>query len=510
MKKGIIINQDADGFIGSCKPGVCTKENLIGYAKQFAGSHVTDYFITLNNTNSTYPSKVMTSLCDKFERRHENGVDVDYSGLYTLQGANYMFKETGLDYIALWCEAFREVGINPWLSFRMNDDHDHDKKKVTSWLLSDFYYEHPEVRRVDYNPEIWQYGDYTLDYSYEIVRNYYLAYISEALDRYDPYGIELDFQRDCHYFGIGKEYDGLEIMNGFVRDVDAIVKKHEEMRGHEIKIAVRVAQTPELSYDIGWDVMTWVQEGIVDMVIPSANWSTTDTDIPVRLWKSLLRPYNVELCPATECNIKCWYGGDRPTGKHTIETYAAMASSFFSQGADKIYMFNYFLWLHNRFPEEAKVDMDPEIPVRSVEGYYSVINTIGDDEFVHNKMNRRHILTYRDITPLSKGYMQQLPKKVTPHGIFKFHIGAVPEGAKLTLKFSTLGGTALENPPKVYVNGILCSYIGNEEKNDYTLEDMVCYEIPKEAHGEFLRPDVCSAVDMTVSYMEIKVEVKLR
>jgi len=415
----------------------------------------------------------------------------------------------GLDYFAIWCKVFREVGINPWLSFRMNDDHAHTPKTVVSWLLSDFYYEHPEVRRVTYDPDIWDSGNYTFDYSKEIVRNYYLAYINEALDRYDPYGIELDWQRDYHMWAIGKEYAGLEILNDFMRNVETIVKKHEEMRGHEIKVAVRVATTPEISYDMGWDVMTWVSEGIVDMVIPSANWATTDTDIPVRLWKSLLRPYNVLLCPATECNIKCWHGGDRSSGKHTIETYAAMASSFYSQGADKLYLFNYYRGLGGRrFTENDKVDLDPTVDIHSAEGYYSIASSLGDDEFVHNKMNRRHLLTFRDITPLSKNHMQQLPKKVCPHGIFKFHIGDVPEGAKLTLKFSTLGETAIANAPKVYVNGILCTYIGTEEKNELTFEDMVCYDIPKEAHGEFLRPDVCSTVDMTVSYMEIKVEVQ--
>jgi len=509
MKKGIIINQDADSFIGGCGlPGI-TEKDIIAYAKQFALTHVTDYFFATNNTNSTFPSKIMTSLCDKYNRTEENGVEVNYKERPAIAAAHKHFEVDGLDYFAIWCKAFREVGINPWLSIRMDDGHDHHKRVNTSWLLSDFYYEHPEVRRKTYDPENWDSGDYQFDYSKELVRNYFLAYINEALDRYDPYGIELDWHRDRHMWAIGKEYEGLEILNDFMRNVDAIVKKHEEKYGHEIKIAVRVATTPELSYDCGWDVMTWVEEGIVDMVLPCANWSTTDTDIPVRLWKSLLRPYNVQLCPGTECNIKCWYGGDRPSGKHTIETYAAMASSFFSQGADKLYIFNYYRGLNGRlFDENDKVDLDPTVNIRSAEGYYSIVSSLGDDEFVHNHMTRRHLLTYRDVPPLSKNYMQQLPKKVTPHGIFKFHIGEVPEGAKLTLKFSVLENNAAENPPKVYVNGILCSYIGTEEKNSYTLEDMVCYDIPKEAHGEFLRPDVCSKVDMTVSYMEIKVEPK--
>ncbi len=37
------------------------------------------------------------------------------------------------------------------------------------------------------------------------------------------------------------EYDGVEIMNEFMREIDALVHKYEGKYGHKIKMAVRVA-----------------------------------------------------------------------------------------------------------------------------------------------------------------------------------------------------------------------------------------------------------------------------
>jgi len=117
MLKGIIINQDADSFIGGCGDVNATPEAVIAYAKQFANTHVTDYFITLNNTNSTYPSKVMTSLSDKYDRTEENGQAVDYKEQRNVKAAYEHFVKNGYDYIALWCKAFREVVSIPGCRF---------------------------------------------------------------------------------------------------------------------------------------------------------------------------------------------------------------------------------------------------------------------------------------------------------------------------------------------------------------------------------------------------------
>ncbi len=221
---GLIINLDADGIFGA---DLGTKAQIEAYARGYEDSHVTDFMICVNNTNATYPSKVWTSISDKYKQKEENGVAVDYSGNATAKNAYNHFIAKKLDYIDILCDTFPEVGINPWISFRMNDAHGHDQK--TSVLLSEFYHKNPQLRRVFHKGYAAgkSYYYYCLDYSQKLVRDNMIALINEALGRYDCYGIELDFQREIWLWKHGGEYNGIEILNDFMRDVEKLVAVYE-------------------------------------------------------------------------------------------------------------------------------------------------------------------------------------------------------------------------------------------------------------------------------------------
>ena len=146
-------------------------------------------------------------------------------------------------------------------------------------------------------------GHYVLDYTYNETREHMLGLIEESLEHYDCYGIELDFQREACLFTYGMEYDGVEIMNGFMRKVKELLKKFEEKYGHELKCAVRVPSEIQTCFDFGMDVVQWVRDGIVNVVIPTSRWATTDFDIPVKLWANLVKPLGAILAPGAEYRI---------------------------------------------------------------------------------------------------------------------------------------------------------------------------------------------------------------
>lgn len=477
--EGLIINQDADGYIGSAV-GV-TQAQIEEFARSFKGTHVTDYMICINNTNASYPSEVWTSVLDKYYQTTENGVPVNYSNESIMKGAHHIYEVIKGDYIATWIKEFREIGINPWLSIRMNDAHDHGQK--TSKLLSDFFHEHPELRRVQHHKSSASYYDNLMDYGQKYVRDYVLALIDEALTRYDPYGIELDFQREIYLFQIGREYDGIEVLNQFMRDVDALVAKHEKERGHEIKIAVRVASDLQTNMDYGLDVMTWVAEGIVSQVTPTARWSTTDNDIPVNTWKALLAPYNVILAPGIECNI---VSGNGTTTRNSYETLCGAAANILSQGADRVYLFNMYRSAFAYVRESDKTyypdSTGNDRSITTNVGYWNVINTMGSYEKLMES-NRRVILTYDDTAAIWKNVYRQVPKpvKAGETATIKMHIGDVPSGAKVTLKIGTKGN--IQNAlPTIYVNSTACKYSGTEAcEGGYTKSTLYCFEIPASA-----------------------------
>ncbi len=520
MKKGVIINQDDSclyhyiGRVLDTNPP--TAEDFEKFPLQYKDSGVTDYFICLNGAVAVYPSKVMTSYIDKYHQRLENGMAVDYTGNIAASAAHYLFEVLGIDHIAIQIDGFRKIGINPWVSFRMNDFHYYNEK--TAITLSEFFHSHPEVRRVKFHPEFAQgCSDNAYDYMHDSVREYFLAFIDEALDRYDPYGIELDFQRELVLFSMGNEYRGIEIMNDFIRKIDGVVHKYEGKYGHEIKIAARVAGDVQINFDFGLDVMQWVQEGIVDTVILAPRFESTDTDIPVRLWKTLLKPYGTEIVVGLDTYLQP-APGMKPR-MPSIETFAATAVSSYSQGADKLYFYNYFRNnIHDLLSDETEFSEDPTLHTGDNRIYKTVINKLASSEDALT-LNRHHMITIKDSLPiwkrntnypLTNRAANQLPLKFNRDGSFKLFVGEIPDGAELTLRFGVENhDAALSSLPRVFVNSEACDYIGEaDDPRWYPEGRLLCYNIPKSAYLEVICPYIIVSGETVIRYVDTLIKVK--
>ena len=510
--KGIIINADSDGIltgIGNEDLPPASVKDIEDFPMEFEGTQVTDYFLCVSGTLTSFPSERFESYVSKYHQKIENGIPVDYSqGSSSFKGAHIVFDELKVDHNKIQIEGFRKAGINPWISFRMNDVHYRERK--TGPCLTEFYHAHPEDRRVPpgrgFLTTVYDRAD---DYAHPEIRERIFGMIEESLARYDPYGIELDFQRELRLFRYGMEYDGIEILNGFIREIDTLTHRFEKKYGHEIKFAVRVAPDIQTNFDFGLDVMQWVREGIVDMVIPAGRWSSNDNDMPIKLWHNLLKPYNVTLAPCIEMRLAPYPAAQMVWPN--IETFAAFAASAYAQGADKIYIYNYFRSdITKHFDKSAPLNFDAEIGVNPLPGYFTVINSIGDPDTVQ-KMNRRHIVTYKDTQPVwenNGGIGRQLPAVISNTGAFKLFVGDIPEGAELTLRLGVKDiEKALAQPPLVCVNLEPCEFIGSEQDDRFALATVLCYSIPKAAYSNLLCPRV--AVEETTEFTWVEVYVKV-
>ncbi len=507
MKK-IVINQDCTCMLSwvakYAKEGTLTPRDFVEFPKQFKGSQVTDYVI---NVDSAYPSDVRGGFLHKYHQKIENGKPVDYSENRMAFAAHYIFEVMGIDHIAIMINGFREIGINPWISFRMNDIH--GLREETSMAKSDFFHAHPETRRVKFHPEYtYTDADHAYDYTHESVREHYLAYIEESLDRYDAYGVELDFQRECEIFAEGYAYDGIELLNDFMRKARALTKKYAEKYGHEIKLSARILPDIQNNLDFGLNVMQWVKEGLVDTLILTGRFESTDMDMPINLWKTLLEPYNVELLAGVDQMMRPY-----PTHKPifcNIENHAASAASAYSQGADGIYFYNFFhVNLHDRMTPDLKFCFDPEKGFINADVYWTVINTLGDPEAVQ-KINRHHVVTYKDRTPFWKRYCnggQQLPQTFWRQGGFKIHTGEIPKGARAIIRFSVENDLLLDAIPQVFVNSEECKYIENIKDTRLSENTLMCFEIPQSAYRQIACSYIIVSKTVTMNYSDIKIIV---
>jgi len=502
MNKGIMLNIDDTHFLFSrLSKGINPNlEEIKRFVRQYEGTQVTDLIFCAAGRIADYPSKVTTSWIDKYLQKEENGRPVDYSG--TLVQVSYdMFVRKGLDPFAVWLAECREIGVRGWLSRRMNDCHDNGLE--TSFLHPDFYHEHPEYRRVTHRP-VDGYYDRCFDYAEDAVRARELALIDELLERYDMDGLELDWQREAFCFRPGGEYEGIEILNEFTREVAKRVKKAAEKRGHEILLAARVLADPEDALELGLDAATWAREGLIQVLVPTPRWRTCDTDIPVGLWKRLLAGTDVQLAPGIEILMQ---PGQCRRLYATTAQVMALAEQHFALGGDKTYLFNYF---DDPKPEDTYWNGDVSHPDMGVKWEHQqlLLNTVGNPDKTPFG-ERSHVVAERDLMPDWRRTERLLPFTCSsPHQYTQIRVctGRIPADAQVTLKLGISDGAAED--AVVYVHRRLASLQGETDvRPAYFDHQAFAFSVPNDGGlPPYLVLEIATKdKPLTVDYIELHV-----
>ncbi len=511
---GIMLNNDADGTLHNVggNTDTVTEEDFIGAIMQYKDTQVTDFMLTVCNEIATYPSNVWTSYLDKYHQTEENGIAVDYTEAAPCKGAHHIWETLGIDYIGLWAETLNDIGINPWLSFRMNDAH--ERNVATHWLQSDYFHENPHLYRVKHHNFV-SYMDKTYDYTYPEVREHYLQLINEALSRYDVYGLELDFQRERFLWHIGGEHRGLDIFNQFMRELYDVVAIYEEKYGHDIKIAVRVPSDPQTCYEFGLDVITWAAEGTVDHVTVTGRFECTDFDMPIRLWDSILTPYGVTLAagidtayvrPNTSKGNMGW----------TPELYAGFCASAYSQGADKIYILNMNTSVTSFTSDDERFTIGTDSTINSSNSRWIFTTNMGSYDKVI-EMNRRCIITFNDSPALWNKYQFTLSKTISRGTVttLRIPVGDITVGSKVTLDIS-MPKAQLEYGivPRVYINSVQCTYTGYGTSRpggvaNFTDDPVLHYDVPVEAQEDYymvIEIEYDGSTSYTMEHVEVYIQ----
>ena len=456
-----------------------SEELLYPFVDIYKDTLITDVLLNIFCQYSAAKSEIWSDYADKYEQEIENGVEVDYKDLYN--GIYKLNSEYSIDPYEVWLRRLRQIGLSGWLTIRMNDCHEPDDP--ASFLRSDFFYEAREKG--------WVIGDkygyfrYCFDYSVPEVRKKMLDYIKEQLWRYDPDGLELDFQREITCFDIENCPDRVEIMTGFVRAVREMTEERGKQLGHKIRLGFRLM--PDIAQNLiyGFDIVNWVKEELVDLVCYTPRWETSDSDMPSEEWKSKVK--GVELAAGIE--ILCCRPSD--------ETYCTPAVArgyavrYLSRGADSMYLFNYFI-----NPDSVSTDMD------------EVNKTAGSLEAAM-KRPYRHVLTFQDIAPRGHGRRKPLPVRLSAgeSAVLDIDIGKARENASAEVIIGFAAGSP--ESVAVSVNGVAAAF----EKNGYSSaepervikygpEGAVYYKAPVKPADRY-RVEFKSGGDAEIAYTEI-------
>ena len=249
----------------------------------------------------------------------------------------------------------RKRHIPVFYSLRMNDTHD-AFGSATNTEFPTFKQEHPDWLihkgkpspykagqpvRVERKSGRWiasgPYGrSSSLDFAVPEVRELKFRTIEEIFRKYDFDGLEVDWMRKQPYFAPGTEPENAHFLTEMLGRIRKHLNQRGEQRGRPIHLAVRVDENIEACRLDGFDVAAWIDNGLVDIVALGSG----VLDIEVEQFKQLAAGKGVLVYP-------CLYGW--PSKYYPIPAGLArgMALNYWQQGADGIYVFNWFPHTHN-------------------------------------------------------------------------------------------------------------------------------------------------------------------
>ncbi|MBM3824246.1 MAG: hypothetical protein FJ404_15385 [Verrucomicrobia bacterium] len=350
----ILYNLDGDSCMtlkaGRSGPGPITTTDLTNLVAELTlpGSQLDTLLVCVNAQVMYYPTKVGTlrgTLSMPEERAKWSAHE--QQRFENMQA----FFNAGVDPYAVILSEARRRGLEALLTFRMNDAHGND------FLRTAFWRDHPQFRL----------GNGALDFGSETVRDYVFRLIEEAVQRYDCDGLELDFQRFPTFFKTGTPEENTAKINSFVERVRQLLNAEGAKRGRQLVLSARVpsdyGQTRPTyqqarSQTKSCDPAEWARRGWIDFLTVSEFLFTTET-LDLKSWRRHVK--SIPIYGAIQPETKPSRNEGRCEFCLGPEGYPKFARERWADGADGIYLFNFFTSREWREPIEPPFEVLAQI-----------------------------------------------------------------------------------------------------------------------------------------------------
>jgi hypothetical protein len=298
-------------------------------------------FWSCGGQGSRWPSEVLEFIGEAEGRRYKSASA--YTGTENIR----QMYDRGEDPQEALIQRGHELGLHVYASIRMNDNHfggaqvDDLGSLLRANRVEALRAEHPE----------WLLGDRTAEWfalSWNMaipqIRQRRYDHVEEVCQVYDWDGVELDWQRHAFHFPEDEAYRLRYALTDLQRAIRRMTENLGKERGRPVYLAARVAGSLETCRRIGYDVPKWVDEGLVDILIPAGN-AVTDASIDVAGFVEICEGTDVAVCPGYDSNLPDPFVGPEEEGEKDILRTRAIASRYHRAGASGIYVFN---WHANR------------------------------------------------------------------------------------------------------------------------------------------------------------------
>ena len=217
--------------------------------------------------------------------------------------------------------------IDVFYSLRFNDIHD----SFIPDEMPTFKVEHPEWMLGEQDYDGVKSFKTSLNFAFPGVRELKFRTVEELFQKYDFDGLEIDFLRGAPYFLPGTESQNAPLLTQLLTRIRRHLTQRAAERGRPIRLAVRVDESLKSCRLNGFEVARWIELGLIDMLAMGSG----VMDIQVEEFKALAAPKEIQIYP-------CLYGWPSRYSPVPAALAAGLALNYHAQGADGIYLFNWF------------------------------------------------------------------------------------------------------------------------------------------------------------------------
>ena len=254
--------------------------------------------------------------------------------------------DAGVQPLAVLVEQSHRRGMELVAGFRINDNHGSVSVAQGVGAGGSVIVDNPQWLIKETPPGDFYQLSSPLDFTFDGVRDFLLAVMTEVVQRFELDGLELCF-RDHYYFPPGTGRERQPLMTDLVRRIRAMLDAAAERKGKKLLLGARVNQTLDECHSQGLDVPTWIHERLVEYVCPM-DVMYADFNAPYAEFAALTRASDCQLYPG----ILPWssFRARRRLNEApmTQANRRALAQTFYGAGADGVSLYNHFEIMHAR------------------------------------------------------------------------------------------------------------------------------------------------------------------
>ena len=191
------------------------------------------------------------------------------------------------------------------------------------------------------------------------VRAFKVALFRELAERYDFDGFQIDYARQLPVLPLGRQWELRDSVTDLMRQLRETLLDVSVAKNKPILLSAKVPRSLEVCRADGFDVVRWVQEGLVDMLTVGSR----SFDVDIEGYRAALGP-SVKLYPCLDDHHTSDAYQHPP-----VDVFRGVASSWWRQGADGIVTFN---WYGGPAPESSAAHGSRPGPESQKTGYREI------------------------------------------------------------------------------------------------------------------------------------------